>query len=971
MVAAFWIRIIPAESFSYQEYRGGAEPDIWYNLRQIEVMVHNFPQYNWYDPMTAFPVGKSVDWGPLFPLLASGLAILMGATSRPDLMAATSYVGPIIAVALVPVVFLLGKHLWDTGAGLAAALFIAFGTFALYYRTTYGYIDHHGLEVLLSTGFVLCYLWALSYTHAHPVSRKDHHTFIKPVLFATLAGIFFVLGLLNMPTMILFGLIVALFTFAAFTLHAVTKTSSEYLLVVNCITFLVVIIALPLIGIRTDSMALWQYSLGQLLCYLFLLVSTVVLWALVKKSKNITTFLSAILIIFAFFFALLFFSSSNIMSEAFSLFFGQQSDVSTIMEMQGYELRFAFLSYNYGLVLAAGGSIFLLWKLRASRDIRLIFLLIWSAIMAIASIQHRRYEYYFAVNFVLLSGIAVSGVFSMLGRGVFLPLKKKLGYHHSSHNARESDTDEKPHLGKKQQQKGRARKEKTTRTGDLKITPPVVAKMLIFIVVLLLAALFIIYSINNNLSYAHNPTPYMTDSDWVETLLWMKANTPPTGVDYFGVNEKGTFVYPDSAYGIMAWWDFGHYITFIGERIPNTNPFQDNLAGAQGAAAFFIAQDEPAAEEILAHSLSQFIITDSKMAFGKFYAIAEWNNMSLGMDPYRKSFNFPYGGNQNIANTVAFNTPEYYRTMIARLHFYDGSATKPSTAYYMEYQGTPYSNYPMVSAYEELPVAAGLEKMATFDSRILPGTGAAVLSSKVMNPLEELPALQHFRLVHESPGDSARFYGTSADPKLRSTPHVKVFEYVTGARIPGDGTIEVDIITNTGREFTYSQKSVNGEFIVPYSTTGSSWDVRAKGNYRIVETGKEYTVSEEDVKKVWKFAFPRDTKILSDTIPDTMVAGESKEVTITIKNTGTMVWNEERHIRLGGVGDGQGDSAKFGPARISLPGGTSVAPDQEYTFTFTITAPDTAGTYHPQYRMLEEGVQWFGATLSTTVQVVR
>lgn len=971
MVAAFWIRVIPAESFSYQDYLGGAEPDIWYNLRQIEVMVHNFPQYNWFDPMTAFPTGKSIDWGPLFPLLASGLAILTGAVSRPDLMMVSSYMGPIIGVALVPVVFLLGRHLWDKGAGLIAALFITVGTFALYYRTTYGYIDHHGLEVLLSAAFVLCYIWAISYTKAHPVSRKDYHTFIKPVLFAVLAGIVFFLGLLNMPTMILFALIVGLFTLATFTLHAATGSSSEYLLVVNFITFLVVIMALPLIGVHTDSMALWQYSLGQLLCYVFLLVSTVVLWLLVRRLKNITTYLFSLLIIFGFIVTLLFIFNSNILIEAISLFFGQKTDVATIMEMQGYELRFALLSYNYGLVLAGGGTLILLWKMRASRSVQLIFVTIWSAVMAIASIQHRRYEYYFAVNFVLLSGIAVSWAFSTFGNEVVSSFKRKFDDRLSSQNVRESETEPRTQPGKKQHQKAKVQREKRKHVGIGKSTLPLMAKTLVLGLVLVLAALFVMYSVNNDLSYAKNPSPFMTDSNWVETLLWMKENTPPAGVDYFGQYEKERFAYPDSAYGVMAWWDFGHYITYIGERIPNTNPFQDNLAGPQGAAAFFIAQDEKSAEEILAHSLSQFIITDSQMAFGKFYAIAEWNNTSLGMDPYRKSFNFPYGGNQNLLNTVAFNTPEYYRTMIARLHFYDGSITTPSTAYYMEYQENPRVSSPIVSAYEELPVAAGMEKMAAFTTHIVPGTGAAVLSSKVLDPLEELPALQHFRLVYESPGDSSRFYGSNADPRLRSTPHIKIFEYVSGARIPGEGTLEVKIITNTGREFTYSQKSVDGEFIVPYSTTGARWDVRTKGNYRILETGKEFAVSEVDVKKEWKFAFPRDAMVISNTIPDTMAAGERRDVSITVRNTGTLTWSEESRIRLGGVGDGRGDSAKFGSARFALPRGVSVAPGQEYTFTFTLKAPDTAGTYHPQYRMLEEWIQWFGETLSTTVQVVR
>jgi dolichyl-diphosphooligosaccharide--protein glycosyltransferase len=77
--------------------------------------------------------------------------------------------------------------------------------------------------------------------------------------------------------------------------------------------------------------------------------------------------------------------------------------------------------------------------------------------------------------------------------------------------------------------------------------------------------------------------------------------------------------------------------------------------------------------------------------------------------------------------------------------------------------------------------------------------------------------------------------------------YVKVFEYVPGARIKGEGVIELPIVTNTGRHFTWRAESVNGEFIVPYSTEGTPYAVKAAGPYRITATGREITVSEEAV----------------------------------------------------------------------------------------------------------------------------
>src|SRR5665647_3100597 len=58
---------------------------------------------------------------------------------------------------------------------------------------------------------------------------------------------------------------------------------------------------------------------------------------------------------------------------------------------------------------------------------------------------------------------------------------------------------------------------------------------------------------------------------------------------------------------------------------------------------------------------------------------------------------------------------------------------------------------------------------------------------------------------------------------------------------------------------------------------------------------------------------------ISDTIPPTMNAGQSYTVSVTIRNTGRLVWNEGNMINLGGVGDNTGEARKFGPTRISIP----------------------------------------------------
>lgn len=102
---------------------------------------------------------------------------------------------------------------------------------------------------------------------------------------------------------------------------------------------------------------------------------------------------------------------------------------------------------------------------------------------------------------------------------------------------------------------------------------------------------------------------------------------------------------------------------------------------------------------------------------------------------------------------------------------------------------------------------------------------------------------------------------------------------------------------------------------------------------------------------------------VSDTIPAVMNAGQAYSVSVTFRNRG-VVWSEARSFRLGAVGD----SDPFTPTtRHTISG--EVRPGNTCTFNFQLVAPGTAGTYTTDWRMVRDGVAWFGATCSKQVQV--
>ncbi len=103
-------------------------------------------------------------------------------------------------------------------------------------------------------------------------------------------------------------------------------------------------------------------------------------------------------------------------------------------------------------------------------------------------------------------------------------------------------------------------------------------------------------------------------------------------------------------------------------------------------------------------------------------------------------------------------------------------------------------------------------------------------------------------------------------------------------------------------------------------------------------------------------------------VPSAMLAGSTALVSITMQNTGDSTWSEAGLFRLGTQAP-QDNSTWLGTNRVGL-GLDTVVPGDPYTFTFTITAPATPGTYVFQWRMVHDTVTWFGDfTTSTSITV--
>ena len=110
-----------------------------------------------------------------------------------------------------------------------------------------------------------------------------------------------------------------------------------------------------------------------------------------------------------------------------------------------------------------------------------------------------------------------------------------------------------------------------------------------------------------------------------------------------------------------------------------------------------------------------------------------------------------------------------------------------------------------------------------------------------------------------------------------------------------------------------------------------------------------------------------DASFQTATLPSALSCGETVTAAIAMRNTGTATWTRADGYKLGTVDD----SDPFHPhtTRVWLSDEDSVATGEVWTFEMELQAPDEAGTYTTDWRMVHEAVQWFGEALTQEIVV--
>jgi RHS repeat-associated protein len=98
-----------------------------------------------------------------------------------------------------------------------------------------------------------------------------------------------------------------------------------------------------------------------------------------------------------------------------------------------------------------------------------------------------------------------------------------------------------------------------------------------------------------------------------------------------------------------------------------------------------------------------------------------------------------------------------------------------------------------------------------------------------------------------------------------------------------------------------------------------------------------------------------NAQFVSQSVNTAMQTATTQTVTLQFKNTGTRTWKTADAFKLGS--QNPENNGTWAIARVALPG--DIAPGQTATFSFQIQAPPP-GNFSFQWRMLQEGVTWFG-----------
>ena len=859
--------------------------DPYYHLRSVQYVVENYPATMPFDPWTYFSYGTAnSQFGTLFDQLMATVALVVGLGSPSDELVRTVvlFAPAFFGAAVMIPAYLIGRRFGGRAGGVVSAAVIALGAGGVLQQGMAGTADHQVAEALFQGLAVLGVVVALRVARDEKpvwelVAAREFGALRRSLAWAALAGVGIAAYLWVWPPGVLLLGVLGVFFLVHLSVEYVRGNSPEHAAFAGAVA-LTVAGLLQLSTVQTAGLDATGRSLLQPGLAIGVALGCVFVAWLARQWDDrdqparlfpVLTFglvglaaaLAAVVLpdTFGFF--------VTQVDRVLGFFTAGSDQALTVVEAQPGSLDTAYQAYKFAAVTALGGAAILLGRQVLDDDPggEGLLVVLWAAFMLSATLTQGRFAYYLAVPVGVLNAVLVGWVAGFIG-----------------------DIGE-----------------------DNSIETYQVLTVGVVVLVVLAPMLFIFPSAMAVSEQNQRPGSV---TGWQGSLEWMEGNTPAEGqfanpdgeaIDYYGTFPRTEdYDYPAGAYGVMSWWDYGHWITNIGGRIPTANPFQQ---GATDAARFLLAQNETQAAGVLSEidesdAGTRYVMIDSQMVGGKYQAPPQFApNVSRSdfftrsttnrrvIQQYTQVFR-QQGLSQARAQqqasrlaSVRHQTQAYYESMMVRLYAYHGSSMEPRP-YVVDWREVRTERGVAFVEPENGPMFRVFENMSAAREYARQDGTAAVGGFGPYPPEERVEALDHYRLVQTAESRSGKFardvigvgysqqavlqqlgnrsaaarqYLRDLGSTARSTDgFTKVFERVPGATIQGSNapananlTVQVGMNPANGANFTYRkrvQAGPDGEFetTVPYSTEGySNWGPeQGHTNVSVRATGP-YTVS--------------------------------------------------------------------------------------------------------------------------------
>lgn len=832
MLFMIWVRTLAYDRFVTDDGTPAlAAVDSWYHWRTVEWTTENYPNTMPYEVWTGFPEGHYTgQFGTLFDqlIVTAAMIVGLGDPSTETLYTVALLAVPVMAALVAIPVFYMGRRLGGTIGGIVSIVILALAPGTFLTRSTTGSLDHHVAEALFMAVAVLAMMVALRVAEREKpiyelVVDRDWDALRTPAIYSVLAGIALSLYVWVWPAGVVLIGIFGVFFAVQLCLDYVRGISPDHVAFVGAISMAVATI---FTGALIEVWAMGVTNFGYLQPLLAVLVAVGCLFmawfarqwnGLGVDRRYYPAAIGGIgvagLLVLALALPDLYNTLiGNLTGRLIPL--NPSTTSLTVSEVQPPddftshvfgEFGTAFYTMLVGLGLLAVRP-FVEREYRAEHTL----VIVWSLFLISMAATQARFGYYLILAVAVVNAVFVADVvrvFDLDLRGSFDSIREIEGYQ---------------------------------------------VIVLVLAITLLFAPLLPPVAAGSTAwERADQAQPHGEAMLWEGSNHWLADNTPEPGdwagagnddeLDYFGTYEHpedGDFDYPEGAYGVISWWDYGHLITTQAERIPHSNPFQQN---ARSSSAFLTAESEERSELILdaiaagespsdhfdeeleqmaegaaeSHEHIRYVMIDDRMAGGKFPAIATWT----GPDPQYYTTPEDLGAGErltrdNVADRYA--SVPYDRTTLSRLYFDDAVG--------MEHYRLVHENDARVSGF--------VSYAQVYDEEALPPQQAEELAAigyqdgdvlyygdeGLTPPGQGQPAVTINRQVGQQ--DLVRL---DQDPMVevfdvREGLGVKTYERVEGATITGDvGEVDdpanatvsavVELETNTDREFAYAQEA--------------------------------------------------------------------------------------------------------------------------------------------------------------------